>query len=54
MAEVERLCGQVFILRRGRLVDSGSPDDLITRYGRESLEEVLFDIARDRQDAAAQ
>ena len=54
MAEVERLCGHVFMLRRGRLVDRGSPNDLIARYGRESLEEVFLDIARDRQDAAAQ
>ena len=54
MAEVERLCGQVFILRRGRLVDSVSPDYLIAHYSRDSLEEVFLDIARDRQDAAAQ
>ncbi len=52
MAEVERLCGQVFMLRRGRLVDSGSPNELIARYGRESLEEVFLDIARERPDAA--
>jgi ABC-2 type transport system ATP-binding protein len=54
MAEVERLCSQTFMLRRGRLVDSGSPNDLIARYGRESLEEVFLDIARQRPDAAAQ
>ncbi|SVD83666.1 uncharacterized protein METZ01_LOCUS436520, partial [marine metagenome] len=54
MAEVERLCGQVFMLRRGRLVDSGSPNELIARYGRESLEEVFLDIARERPDAAVQ
>ena len=54
MAEVARLCGQVLILRRCRLVDSGSPDDLIARYSRDSLEEVFLDIARDRQDAATQ
>jgi ABC-2 type transport system ATP-binding protein len=54
MAEVERLCEQVFMMRRGRLVDQGSPNDLLVRYGRESLEEVFLDIARERQDAAAQ
>jgi len=53
MSEVERLCGQVFMLRRGRLVDSGSPNELIARYDRESLEEVFLDIARERPDAAA-
>ena len=48
MAEVERLCGFVLMMRQGRIVDSGSPDDLITRYGRGDLEEVFLDIARDR------
>ena len=42
------------MLRRGRLVDSGSPNELTARYGRESLEEVFLDIARERPDAAAQ
>ncbi len=54
MAEVERLCGHVVMLRQGRMVDRGSPKDLITRYGRDSLEEVFLDIARAQQDAAAQ
>ena len=46
MAEVERLCGRVLMLRQGRIVDDGSPDDLIARYGRSSLEEVFLDVAR--------
>jgi ABC-2 type transport system ATP-binding protein len=46
MAEVERLCDQVTVLRAGRVVDSGPPADLIRRYGRRTLEEVFIDIAR--------
>jgi ABC-2 type transport system ATP-binding protein len=46
MAEVERLCGRVLMLKQGRIVDDGSPDDLIARYGRNSLEEVFLDVAR--------
>ena len=46
MPEVERLCDEVLMLREGRLVDRGSPDELITRYGRRTLEEVFLDIAR--------
>ena len=46
MAEVERLCSHVLMMRRGRLVDEGSPADLIARYGREDLEQVFLDIAR--------
>ncbi len=52
MAEVERLCDRVLMMRGGRIVDSGSPDDLIGRYGRANLEEVFLDIARDRRAAA--
>ena len=48
MAEVERLCSQVLMLKLGRIVDRGSPDDLLSRYGREDLEQVFLDIARDR------
>ena len=48
MAEVERLCGQVLMLKLGRVVDRGSPEDLLSRYGRENLEEVFLDIARER------
>jgi ABC-2 type transport system ATP-binding protein len=49
MAEVERLCGQVFMLRRGRIVDEGSPSMLLARYDRDTLEDVFLDIARDRR-----
>ncbi|MFT8244010.1 ABC transporter ATP-binding protein [Roseomonas sp. BN140053] len=52
MAEVERLCSQVLMLKRGRLVDQGSPAELLQRYGRDDLEEVFLDIARDRGHAA--
>ena len=49
MGEVERLAHRVLMLRKGRLVDQGSPADLLARYGREDLEEVFLDIARDRR-----
>jgi ABC-2 type transport system ATP-binding protein len=48
MGEVERLCDQVLMMRRGRIVDRGAPAELIRRYGRRTLEEVFLDIARDR------
>jgi ABC-2 type transport system ATP-binding protein len=46
MAEVERLCGRVLMLKQGQIVDDGSPAALIARYGRNSLEEVFLDVAR--------
>jgi len=51
MAEVERLCSEVMMMRRGRIVDRGSPRELIERYGRDSLEEVFLDVARGQGEA---
>jgi ABC-2 type transport system ATP-binding protein len=54
MAEVERLCADVVMLKRGKVVDSGAPNELIARYGRTTLEEVFIDIARrPHQEAVA-
>jgi len=46
MAEVERLCDDVLMMKTGRIVDRGPPDDLIARYGRDNMEQVFLDIAR--------
>lgn len=46
MGEVERLCDDVIMLRAGAVVDQGSPEDLVARYGRADMEEVFLDIAR--------
>jgi len=46
MAEVERLGDTVLMMRRGRIVDRGTPQELIRRYGRSSMEQVFLDIAR--------
>jgi len=48
MSEVERLCTHVLMMKKGRIVDRGSPDELLGRYGRETLEDVFLDIARNR------
>jgi len=49
MAEVERLCATVMMMKEGKIVDRGSPDELILRYGRTNLEEVFLQIARDKR-----
>ena len=36
------------MMKRGRIVDRGSPAELLARYGRDDLEEVFLDIARNR------
>lgn len=46
MSEVNRLCSDVVMMKRGRIVDQGHPKTLIQKYGRETLEEVFLEIAR--------
>jgi ABC-2 type transport system ATP-binding protein len=48
MAEVERLCERVIIMKRGRIEDDDTPQRLLVRYGRDTLEEVFLDVARGR------
>ena len=46
MEEVERLCSDVIMMKKGKVVDCGAPSQLIKRYGKGSMEEVFLDIAR--------
>ena len=48
MGEVERLCQDVIMLRAGEVVDQGSPQALLARYGRDTMEDVFLDVARGR------
>ncbi len=52
MAEVERLCDRVIMLKRGTLVAEGSPQALLARYGRATLEDVFLDVVRGRNAPA--
>jgi len=51
MAEVERLCDRVLMMRAGRIVDRGAPAELIERYGRVDMEQVFLTIARQADGA---
>ena len=51
MSEVERLCERVIMMKRGRIEDDDTPQRLLTRYGRQTLEEVFLDMARGRGHA---
>ena len=53
MLEVERLCDRVIILKRGRIEEDDSPDGIMARYSRATLEEVFLDVARGRVHEAA-
>jgi ABC-2 type transport system ATP-binding protein len=54
MPEVERLCDEVLMMKAGKIVDHGKPAELIERYGRQNMEEVFLDVARDRRKEAAE
>jgi ABC-2 type transport system ATP-binding protein len=49
MPEVERLCDNVLMMKAGTIVDQGEPAELISRYGRETMEDVFLDVARGRR-----
>jgi len=50
MLEVERLCERVIMMKKGKIEDDDSPDRLLARYGRATLEEVFLDVARGRSE----
>jgi ABC-2 type transport system ATP-binding protein len=52
MLEVERLCDRVIILKRGRIEEDDTPDGIMARYSRTTLEEVFLDVARGRAQEA--
>src|SRR6201989_3011615 len=53
MLEVERLCDRVIIMKRGAIEDDDSPDQIMARYNRATLEDVFLDVARGRVQEAA-
>ena len=54
MAEVERLCADVIMLKAGQVVAQDAPQALSTGFGRQTLEGVFLDIARDRRRPKAE
>jgi len=44
LSEAERLCDRVGILHQGQLLCSGSHDELLERYGQQSLEDLFFHL----------
>ena len=46
MDEVKRLCNSVMMMKNGNIVDSGTPENLIKKYGQKNLEEVFLEIVR--------
>jgi ABC-2 type transport system ATP-binding protein len=49
MAEVERLCDRVVFINHGKIVDDGTPGELVEKYGHEDLNDVFLHIARNAE-----
>ena len=40
------------MMRQGTIVDRGSPAELLAKYGRQTMDEVFLDVARQTGAAA--
>ena len=47
MCEIEKVCGRVLFLSRGKILLEGHPKELPARYGKKNLEELFIMIARE-------
>jgi len=50
MNEVTRLCKSILMMKDGIIIDSGSPEELINKHGRQNLEEVFLKLSRDKNE----
>ena len=47
MNEVERLCSEVMMMKKGEIIDKGTCDSLIKKHGRKNLEDTFLKIVRE-------
>ena len=50
MKEVERLCDDIIMMKKGEVVDYGTCKELIKKHGRNNLEETFLKIARSKDE----
>ncbi len=50
MEEVKRLCSTVMMMKNGKIIDQGPPNELIKKHGRKNLEEVFLKLARTKDE----
>ena len=50
MSEVERLCDNIIMMKEGSIVDRGTCKELISKHGRNNLEETFLKIARSKNE----
>ena len=50
MNEVQRLCKSILMMKDGKIIDSGNPENLIKKHGRKNLEEVFLKLSRSKNE----
>ena len=50
MAEVERLCDSIIMMKNGKIIDRGTCKQIIDKHGRNNLEETFLKLARSRDE----
>ena len=46
MNEVERLCDNIIMMKKGEIIDQGTCEEIIKKHGRNNLEETFLKLAR--------
>ncbi|TWU24102.1 Daunorubicin/doxorubicin resistance ATP-binding protein DrrA [Novipirellula galeiformis] len=54
MSEVEKLCDRIAIMHQGRILDSGTLENLRERHGEEDFEEVFFGLLSKHEQGDAE
>ena len=50
MREVERLCDNIVMMKKGKIVDQGTCLEVIKKHGRNNLEETFLKIVRGQNE----
>ncbi len=50
MAEVERLCDSIIMMKNGKIIDRGTCKQIINKHGRNNLEETFLKLARSKSE----
>ena len=50
MNEVERLCDSIIMMKKGKIIDRGTCEEIISKHGRNNLEETFLKLARSKDE----
>tara|TARA_B100002051_G_scaffold186514_1_gene176552 strand:- start:268 stop:999 length:732 start_codon:yes stop_codon:yes gene_type:complete len=50
MPEVEKLCDSIIMMKNGKIIDKGTCEKIISKHGRNNLEETFLKLARSKDE----